>query len=163
MINKVYIIGGARSGKSFLANKILEKTQIPHFDLDKVIFIKLGIEKRGEKERNLELEKILTEGKWIIEGAYNESWIQPALEKADLIIWLDTPIFTKFFRFLKRVFEEGLGGPGNIYGRGRLALGLKYKNWDRSKKRYSLILNHFKNKLTVISSKKDINKLLNKF
>ncbi|KKT25304.1 MAG: hypothetical protein UW11_C0030G0011 [Parcubacteria group bacterium GW2011_GWA2_43_9b] len=72
MLNKIYIIGGGRSGKSFLAGQISEKTRIAHYDLDKVVFIEIGKTERDEQNRNKELDKILLSDRWVIEGAYAE-------------------------------------------------------------------------------------------
>jgi len=37
MTNKIYIIGGARSGKSFFGKQLSDKIGIRHFDLDKIV------------------------------------------------------------------------------------------------------------------------------
>lgn len=160
MINKIYIIGGARSGKSFLGEHLSDKTAIKHYDLDKVVFIEIGETLRNELDRDNELKKILLDDSWIIGGVYTEDWITPALEKADKIIWLDifTPI--KLFRFLKQSIKKGKVGFKNFYGRGKLAIGLKYEGLDRSRIRYKNLLGSFEDKVIIVKSKKDLENLL---
>ena len=85
MINKIYIIGGARSGKSFFGKQLSDKTCIRHFDLDKIVFTE-NWEKVNEQDRNIELNKILLGDSWIIEGVYTEDWVAIALKKSDKII-----------------------------------------------------------------------------
>jgi len=160
MINKIYIIGGGRSGKSFLAEQISKKTGIRHYDLDKVVFIEIGRIEREELSRDKELDKILLSDNWIIEGAYAEEWIIPALNSADTIIWLDTPVAVKLFRFIKKIIADGQNGPKNFYARGKLIAGLKHEEWDRSRQCYCRLLEPFKEKIVILKSKKEINDFL---
>lgn len=155
MENKIYIIGGLRSGKSFMGNELSKKTGIHHFDLDELVFIKIGVEERDEESRNKELENILARDKWIIEGTYTEKWILPALARANIIIWLDTPARIKLFRFLKQIIKNTKNRK-NFYGRGKLAIGLKYKEWDRSRQAYKTLLQPFQSKVIILKSKVDI-------
>lgn len=160
MPNKIYIIGGARSGKSFLAEKLSEKIGITHYDLDDVVFQKPSFEERSINERDAELKKILDSERWIIEGAYAEDWTLSALQKADAIIWLNTSPIIKLGRFLKKTIQPGAGNRENIYGRGKLVIGLKHKQWDRSPSKYRNLLKSFDEKLRIIKSKRDIQNLL---
>ena len=162
MINKVYIIGGARSGKSFFGKQLSDKAGIRHFDLDKIVFTE-NWEKVSEQDCDRELSKILLGDSWIIEGVYAEDWIVVALKKSDKIIWLDTPVLIKLFRFLKQTVKRGKGGFKNFYGRGRLAIGLKYKEWDRSRSCYKNLLQPFKDKVSVVKTKSDLTVFLKNF
>lgn len=160
MINKIYIIGGGRSGKSFLAEQISEKTGIQHYDLDNTVFIEIGKIERDELSRDKELDKILLSERWVIEGAYTEEWIIPALNNADIIIWLDTPVTVKLFRFFKKIITDSKNGPKNFYARGKLVAGLKHEEWDRSKQCYHRLLAPFKEKTIILKSKREINNFL---
>lgn len=160
MINKFYIIGGARSGKSFLGKYLSDKTGIKHYDLDKIVFIEVGKILRNESERDEELKKILLYDDWIIEGVYTENWIIPALKKADKIIWLDTPAPLKLFRFLKQSIKKGKAGFKNFYGRGKLTIGLKHKELDRSRICYKNLLRSFEYKVIIVKSKEDLKNIL---
>ena len=162
MINKIYIIGGARSGKSFFGKQLSDKTGIRHFDLDKIVFTE-NWEKVSEQDCDKELSKILLGDSWIIEGVYAEDWIVVALKKSDRIIWLDTPVLIKLFRFLKQTVSRKKGGFKNFYGRGKLAVGLKYKEWDRSRSCYKNLLQPFKDKVSVVKTKSDLSVFLKNF
>lgn len=160
MIKKVYIIGGARSGKSFLGKHLSIKTGINHYDLDKIVFIEIGKTMRDESDRNNKFKEILLNGSWIVEGVYTEDWIIPALEKADKIIWLDTPAPIKLLRFLKKSITERKDGFKNFYGKGKLAIGLKHKGLDRSRACYKNLLQSFEDKVIIVKSKRDLEKFL---
>jgi len=162
MRNKIYIIGGGRSGKSFLAGQISKKTGMPHYDLDKIVFIEIGRVERDELSRNKELDRILLSDRWIIEGAYAEEWIIPALNSAEIIIWLDTSVVIKLLRFFKKIIVDGKSGSKNFYARGKLVAGLRHKEWDRSRYCYRKLLDSFKEKTIILKSKREINNFLMK-
>lgn len=160
--NKIYIIGTGRSGKSFLAGQISKKTKIQHYDLDNLVFIEVGKTERDAKSRDEAINNILLSDSWIIEGVYTEEFIKTALDKADVIIWVDTPAPVKLSRFFRKAITMGRDGFKNFYGRAMLVAGLKYKNWDRSRQCYQKLLEPFKEKVFVLKSKKEINNFLNK-
>jgi len=161
MTNKIYIIGGGRSGKSFLGEQLSQKTGIKHYDLDEIEFVEIGVIERDAVSKKVELDKILLSDTWIIEGAYTEEWVFPALKKTDMIIWLDTPPLTKLSRFFRKIISKGKREMRGFYGRGKLVLGLKHKEWDRSRSCYQKLLEPFKEKTTILKSKKDIDNFLN--
>lgn len=159
-LKKIYIIGTGRSGKSFLAEQISKNTGISHYDLDNIVFIEVGKKERSAEQRNEELKRIITLDSWIIEGVFTEDWVKPALERADKIIWIEAPALTKFFRFFKKALTQK-DGFKNFYGRMLVALGIKYKNFDRTRQRYEELLKPFKDKVLNIKRGKEIRKIIN--
>ena len=158
-LKKIYIIGTGRSGKSFLAEQMSKNTGIRHYDLDNVVFIEVGKKERSIEQRSEELKRIISLDSWIIEGVFTEDWVMPALEKADKIIWIETPAITKLFRFFKKAFNRK-DGFKDFYGRMLVALGIKYKNFDRTRRRYEKLLEPFKNKVLNIKNKAETKKLV---
>lgn len=70
----IYIAGGAGAGKTTLGRFLAARLVCPHHDWD-----------RGERPETI------AGGSWIVEGAH--LWgIQPFLEAAEVIVWLDAPI-----------------------------------------------------------------------
>ncbi|MEW5908121.1 MAG: hypothetical protein AB1643_03035 [Patescibacteria group bacterium] len=163
MYKKIYIIGTGRSGKSFLANKLSQKTDIKHYDLDDVVFVEIGKKIRDIEERNKELAKILESQSWIIEGAYTEEWIMPALEEADAIVWVNTSRTIKLLRFFRKIISEEKEMIKTFYGREKLVAGFKYKQYDRSMSAYQKRLEPFKDKVIILKSKKEIDNFLSSF
>ncbi len=90
---KIHIIGCSGSGKTYLAEALSHKYNIPHFDLDEIYWdnhaeeygVKMPIEKRNEL-----LQKLLANDDYIIEGIYY-AWVQQSFDKTDKIYVLNMP------------------------------------------------------------------------
>ncbi len=104
-MEKIVIIGSSGAGKSTLANKLKHRLNIKAFHLDR-LFWKCGWERRNHYDRMELLEHLaLREKRWIIEGNYLRS-LEPALEEADTIIFLDLSPLLCFWRIIKRHYEN---------------------------------------------------------
>ena len=103
---RVYVIGGAGSGKSTLAKVYAEKHSIPHHQLDDFYYEHAARRQRRTKaDRQQRLLNAVGDDAWVIEGIFWQSWIEPALERADKIIVLDIPEWTRQVRVIKRHFQ----------------------------------------------------------
>lgn len=103
-MKKITILGVTASGKTTLANKMSDKLSIPVTHLDKIFWR----EKGGIKQDVFvqELENIMKNEKWIIEGSMPRSKTLPLrLENADTIILYDLPILIVLWRQTKRFFK----------------------------------------------------------
>ncbi len=108
---KIRVIGCSGSGKTFLAKKLSQKYNIPHFDLDDLQWdnsqnsygVKMPIEKRNQM-----LDDILKQPDWIIDGVYY-TWVQKSFEDADVIYMLDIPKWLYKFRIIKRFIKRRVG------------------------------------------------------
>jgi len=69
---------------------------------------------------------------------------------SDILIWI------KLFRFLKQIAKRGKGGFKDFYGRGKLAVGLKHKELDRSRNCYKNLLQPFADKVCIVKTKRDL-------
>lgn len=94
--NKIYIIGSVASGKTTMARKLSKQLNIPWYELDNIVHLRLpsGDVKRDTKERDFEFNRITCSDKWIIEGVFHQCF-NDGFEKADTIILLDTPPFKR--------------------------------------------------------------------
>ena len=108
---KIHIIGCSGSGKTYLANAMAKKYNIPHFDLDDIQWDNnaegYGI-KRPLEERNSMLQEILGNNDWVIEGVYY-AWVQQSFDEADLIYVLDMPRYLYKSRIIIRSIKRKLG------------------------------------------------------
>ncbi len=98
------IIGCGGSGKSTLAKKLHKITGLELIHLDQVFWTPGWIELPREEwiEQN---KKILAEkDSWIIDGNYG-STMDMRLEKADAIVFMDTPTYLRLFRVIKRMIK----------------------------------------------------------
>ena len=107
---KIHIIGCSGTGKTYLAKRLSNKYNIPHYDLDNIYwdnsFQKYGIKTEVEKRDKL-LKNILEKDSWIIEGIYYK-WLEQSFKDADIIYILDLPKYIYKFRIIKRFIKRKL-------------------------------------------------------
>ena len=84
-----------------------EEFVYPNYDLDRIGWGKQG--KVPLQQRMEAIDKIVAQPNWITEGVYLW-WIDPLLEQADLIIWLDIPYPVTSWRIIKRHIRASLRG-----------------------------------------------------
>lgn len=107
---KIHIIGCSGTGKTYLAKKLSNKYNIPHFDLDNIYWDnssqKYGIKTKVEKRDKL-FQNILEKDDWIIEGIYYK-WLEQSFKNADIIYILDLPKYIYKFCIIKRFVKRKL-------------------------------------------------------
>ncbi len=101
--NKIHIIGPVGSGKTTLARELSSQLNIPHYELDNVVWRRTenGDVRNTPKERDEQLYNIVHSNAWIVEGAHHK-WVSQSLQKADLIIFLDVSVVKRKARIIKR-------------------------------------------------------------
>ena len=97
---KIHIIGCSGTGKTYLAKKLSNKYNIPHFDLDNIYWDnssqKYGIKTKVEKRDKL-FQNILEKDDWIIEGIYYK-WLEQSFKNADIIYILYIHCIFKLYK-----------------------------------------------------------------
>lgn len=162
---RIHIIGCSGSGKTYLANLLSKKYRIPHFDLDDIQWDNnaegYGVKMSPEK-RNALLQEILCNGEWIIEGVYY-AWVQQCFDEADIIYVLDVPKYLCkariIIRFIKRKLGIQTGRKETLKSVYNL---LKWTDIFQNKnlKEIKSILKKHDSKVIWISSKKDIQRII---
>ena len=164
---KIHIIGCSGSGKTYLANALAKKYNIPHFDLDDIQWdnsadgygVKMPIEKRAEL-----LNNILKNDSWIIEGVYY-AWVGKCFEDADKIYVLDVPKRVYTYRIIKRALKRKLGfEKGKKETLKSVYNLLKWTNVFQNKNMVEIkeILNRYSDKTVWINNSKDVQKIVNR-
>ncbi len=104
-IKRIAIVGVSASGKSTFARKLSEKTNLPLFLVDSIMW-KPGWQYVGDEETVSALKKIIKQDYWIIEGYISKGAQTYLLERADMIVYLDYPRMIATFRYLKRWWKH---------------------------------------------------------
>ncbi|MBQ5601230.1 MAG: DNA topology modulation protein FlaR [Clostridia bacterium] len=162
---KIHIIGCSGSGKTYLANALAKKYNIPHFDLDDIQWDNNAEgygTKRPLEERNALLQKILNNNEWVIEGVYY-AWVQQSFDEADKIYVLDMPRYLYKSRIIVRSIKRKLGmQQGKRETLKSVYNLLKWTETFRNKnlKEIKTILDKYENKVIWLSSKKDVSEII---
>lgn len=108
---KIHIVGGSGTGKSYFADALSRKYSIAHYDLDNLQWDN-SLAGYGVKapcdQRDAQLQQILKQDNWIIEGVYY-AWVLDSFEKADRIYLLVIPNYICKLRILRRFVRRKLG------------------------------------------------------
>lgn len=159
---KIIITGDAGRGKSTLAEKLSQKLEIPHHSTDDYFY---DIKFTKSRERDLALQQIteLFKGdKWIVEGT--TAWLlDPGMSRADIIIYLKySNIFSQWLILIKRYFQREEDTLKGLFQLMRHVLYKRYGiGYKKGKMTHTEFVEPYKDKLTVLSSFKDIDNFIN--
>lgn len=103
-MQRIMIVGQPGSGKSFLARKLGEKTNLPVVHIDRIHWQSGWIE-RPRNEKDALCEEVHNQEQWIFEGGHSATWPQ-RLARADTLIWLDFPIGIRYRRVIWRTLRH---------------------------------------------------------
>jgi adenylate kinase family enzyme len=101
-MNRILIIGPCGSGKSTLARELGPKLGLPVFHMDQLNW-KPGWVESSKEEIREKLAVITATDRWIIDGNYGGT-LEPRLERADTVVYLDYPIRLCVMRMLRRIW-----------------------------------------------------------
>lgn len=101
---KIAIIGSPGSGKSTLALKLHKILHIPLFHIDQY-FWKPNWQRPDREEFRRVHNELCDKYEWIIEGMAIRH-LEYRIERADIIIFLDIPLYVCLYRIFKRAFTN---------------------------------------------------------
>ncbi|MFE6079453.1 AAA family ATPase [Paenibacillus sp. NPDC057886] len=164
--NKIHIIGSVGSGKSTLARQLSARLDLPHYELDNLVWHRVpqGQDIRNSPEtRDTLLQKAVHSNQWIIEGVHYE-WVARSFEQADLIVYLNTPVWKRNVRILKRFTVQKLGLEQGNYRQTLTMLWKMYKwSYQHDRKEKALImafLQPHQHKLCIVRSEAELTRYL---
>jgi adenylate kinase family enzyme len=88
-VQRVVVVGPGGAGKTFVAERLSERTGIPVIYLDR-IFWRSEWRPTPRGEAVTELERALTADRWIVDGNFLDAG-DTRFQKADTVIFLDLP------------------------------------------------------------------------
>ena len=104
-IRRVMIIGAPGSGKSTAARMIGEKLGLPVFYMDREVHWLPNWEERAKAEKMIAVDRIIAQKAWVFEGGHSSSYEKRAA-RADLLIWLDIPLWLRVIRVVRRSIRQ---------------------------------------------------------
>lgn len=116
VIRRIQILGGAGSGKSTLASAYARRYNVPHRELDDIVWANIKQHRlRPGEERDRLLKELIDADEWVLDGIFWQSWIRPAFERAERIVVLNIPEITRHFRVITRHFKLASRDPVHDY------------------------------------------------
>ena len=155
---KVLIIGSVASGKSTLARKLSNKSNIKSYEIDSIVHDDVNNIKRKNEEQQKIIKKIDNQNEWIIEGTLRRN-LYNLLEMADNIIYVDTPLIIRKKRILTRYIKQKLGIEKCGYKPSYKMLKNMYtwtKEFESKRKDFEDILKKYQEKVIVVKNSNDI-------
>ena len=102
---RIHIVGPGGSGKTFAANELGRRYDLPVCHLDDLFWKKPAgspnNEPVDEADRVARLETFTAQDGWIVEGLYT-AWVEVALDRATAIYFLDAPRWLRQWRTIRR-------------------------------------------------------------
>ncbi len=159
---KIAILGYAGSGKTYLADYISAKENLPVLHLDE---IKWDKEWKPIDDAAVlpQVSDFMTNNDWIIDGFYDYLYYNERLESADLIILLLLPRLTCFYRALRRTKQRKKDGYKNDLNWWFIKFTLFGCRNKERRRTYAEIAEKYKNKTVVLKTTRQVEEFMAKY
>lgn len=102
--DRIMIMGVSGSGKSTLARRLGEIMELEPIHLDQVL-MNVNWTAKPKDEQAAIHEELVKADRWIIEGNWSHT-LEERVERAQLILYLDCPLWVSLLRVTKRLIEN---------------------------------------------------------
>jgi hypothetical protein len=104
----VVIASASGSGKTTLGRLLAARLGIPFIELDALVHGPGWRETADEVLRN-QVQSIIARSAWVIDGMYSQKLGSMALDAAEVVIWLDVPLWLCLVRLVRRSVRRWRG------------------------------------------------------
>lgn len=159
-MKRIFIVGIVASGKTTLAKKLSDKLGVSWYELDCIVHHETpaGRYKRTADEQVQVIKEIDRSGPWIFEGTDRESY-QCLYEMADIVIWMDTPLWRRKTRILVRFLKQKFGLEKCHYKPDLTMLRLMYRwtrDFERKRGQFEAKLRGYEDKVVRVRDAKNL-------
>jgi adenylate kinase family enzyme len=115
-VKRVAVIATASGcGKTTFGRRLSQRLGVPFVELDALNHVGPDWIEATPDELRAKVEPIVASDSWVIDGSYRSKLGDLVLERAEIVVWLDLPLYVWLPRLLRRTFSrvarrEGLWG-----------------------------------------------------
>lgn len=166
-MNKIIIIGNSGSGKTWLGKKLAAVLGISHISLDNIFWAPGGYNrKRNEADVEADIKRIQNSRTWIAEGVFGHI-VEPLTVFADTLIYINLSMDECRNNLLNRGSESSRQldpkkAEENFQSLLKWASEYEVRDSKASKRYHSCLFEGFSGQRHMISSRSEINALLEK-
>ena len=102
---RIWVIGCPGSGKSTLSRQLAERYDLPRFEFD-AIFHQPDWAPLPDDEFRAEINKIVAEDRWVLDGNYYERAGDQPRQRVELVVWVDLDRFLTVRRVFVRTVRR---------------------------------------------------------
>ncbi|BBH20443.1 DNA topology modulation protein [Paenibacillus baekrokdamisoli] len=166
-MRKILITGIVASGKTTLAKQLSNSLNIPCYELDSIVHPQTneGRKSRTPEEQVSVIEEIDRNGQWIFEGTNRESY-RCLFDMADIILFLDPPLWKRKMRIFTRFLKQNLGIEKCNYKSDFMMLKMMYKwtrEFEKNRMDFEDRIINFEDKLIRLTDNINLEKLVKRF
>lgn len=104
-MRRIMIIGAPGSGKSTLARALGDRLDLPVYHIDREVHWLPGWEERAAADKPPIIRRIIAQDAWIFEGGNSTTYAE-RLARAEMLVWLDAPIWYRLWRVVRRTLRD---------------------------------------------------------
>lgn len=105
---KVWVIGNPAAGKSTVAGAMADQFGVPHIQLDEA-FWSADWTPVAEGDFVAVVRQLIDQSGWVVDGQYGAA-IRNFVAEADIVVWLDVPLWRSVPRLLRRTLVRAWRG-----------------------------------------------------
>jgi adenylate kinase family enzyme len=114
---KIAVVGTTCSGKTTVARRLAAHHGVPHVELD-ALHWGAGWSEPSTEDFRERVEEALAADGWVADGSYHGKLGDLVLERSDLVVWLDPPLWTILGRLSARTLRR-IRGREELWGGNR--------------------------------------------
>ncbi len=103
--SRIVVKGASGSGKTTLARRLAERLSLPYVELD-ALNHGPGWTEASDEDFATRIEAATAGDGWVVDGNYERKIGDLVVERADTIVWLDTPLRLNLARLGRRTFQR---------------------------------------------------------
>jgi len=105
MGRRIAVVGASGNGKTAVARLLAARLGVPHVELD-ALHHGPGWTEATPEELKAKVEPIVATDAWVIDGSYRGKLGELVVDRTDIVVWLDLPMWVWLPRLFRRTIRR---------------------------------------------------------